>query len=900
MLALVATFLASLGASAPAGIRPADAATLVTAGYRDFQYGDPAAPGGDDVTAARNQSKLWFHDGRWFGVLFDNRTTVNAKFRIWRFDMATQDWTSTGVAVDDRNRSHADVLAIGNTLYVVSARAEGDPGTTGRDLRVYRYAYNAASRTYTLAAGFPKTIAGTGAGTGYATIAQETGRLWIAYPQGGKVRVTASTDSAATWSAPIDLPTMGNPIASDDVVAIAGMGGGTGVGVLWSNQSLTDDAFYFSAHVATDPTGTWKARETAPLANPGTLTYTADNHISLKTDASGDLIAAVKTGRDEDPGPNASDPLIAVFKRTGGPGAVGSWISRTVTTVALEGTRPVLVLNDQTAQAEVYLTYPTTFAEGQQKIHRRTAPLASLDFGTPSLGTEVIASSTETAINDATSTKQRSTASSGSLVVATNIPNLTYLHACLGGPCPVKPVADFTGTPTTGTAPLSVSFTDASTNSPTAWSWSFGDGTTSTARNPVKQYVDPGTYTVTLTASNAAGSSQKTRTAYIEVDEPPENLYVPIDPKRVLDTRTGVGLSASPFQANVPRTLSIAGANGIPGDAVAITGNLTVVSQTKGGFVSITKTPIANPTTSNLNFPVNDIRANGVTVPLNPSGDISIVYTAPAGATAHVLLDVTGYFRATDSAASFFALDPKRILDSRTGVGLPAGAFQANVPKTLSVAAANGIPADAQAITGNLTVVNQTKSGFVSITKTPIANPTTSNLNFPTGDIRANGVTVPLNASGDIAIVYKAPAGATAHVLLDVTGYFRVSASGASYVPLTPTRIVDTRSKLGLTSVLAAGTPRTFTVDTKGGIGTDAIAFTGNATVVNQTKGGFVSVTPSPVANPTTSTLNFPVGDIRANNFVVKVSAGGTDSVTYGGATSATTHFLVDVTGYYH
>ena len=898
VLLLIAIVLASLAAVTPSAAPSVAAATPVQAGYRDFQYGDPAAPGGDDVTAARMQSKLWFHDGRWFGVMFDNRTTPNARFRIWRMDMTTQDWTSTTVSVDDRNRSHADVLASSNTLYVVSARAEGPVGTTGRDLRIYKYTYNATTKAYVAVAGFPKVIAGTAAGTGYATIASENGRLWVAYPQGGAVRVSASSDNGVNWSAPFTLPTMGNPIASDDVVAIARLGNGAGVGVMWSNQNPTDDSFYFSAHVAGQPAATWRPRETAPLSNPGTVTYTADNHLSIKNDADGNLLAAVKTSRDADPSPNGGDPLIAVFKRTGALSSTGTWISRTVTTVTVEGTRPMLVIDDANAQANVYLTAPTSFAEGQQKIYRRTAPLSTLDFGTPSLGTAVIASADDVAINDATSTKQRATAASGQLIVATNIPTLRYMHACIGGPCPAKPVADFTATPTSGSAPLSVKFTDTSTKAPTSWAWSFGDGATSTAHNPVHQYADPGTYTVTLTATNIAGSSSKTRTSYIHVDVPPENLYFPISPKRVLDTRADLGL-ANAFVANVPRTLSVAGANGIPADAIAVTGNLTVVGQAKGGYLSITRSPTASPKTSTLNFPVNDNRANGVTVPLNGSGDLSIVYKSSTGTTTHVLLDITGYFRESSTGASFFTVDPTRVLDSRSDVGLK-DAFQANAPRTLSIAGSKGIPTDATAVTGNLTVVSQTKGGYLSITRTPTATPTTSTLNFPIGDNRANGVTVPLNGSGDLSIVYKSTAGATAHVLLDITGYFRASAAGATFVPVTPERIVDTRSGLGLSGKFASGTPRTWQVDGKGGVGSDAIAITGNVTVVGQTKPGYVSVTPNPVVAPATSTINFPVGDNRANNFVVKVSTTGKDSATSRGTGGGTTHLLVDVTGYYH
>ena len=72
------------------------------------------------------------------------------------------------------------------------------------------------------------------------------------------------------------------------------------------------------------------------------------------------------------------------------------------------------------------------------------------------------------------------------------------------------PAAGFTATPLSGTAPLTVQFTDSSTNTPASWSWDFGDGQTSITQNPSHQYTSAGTYTVTLTATNAGGSSTST------------------------------------------------------------------------------------------------------------------------------------------------------------------------------------------------------------------------------------------------------------------------------------------------------------------------------------------------------------------------------------------------------
>jgi PKD repeat protein len=97
--------------------------------------------------------------------------------------------------------------------------------------------------------------------------------------------------------------------------------------------------------------------------------------------------------------------------------------------------------------------------------------------------------------------------------------------AAVGGGGPPPPVADFSGTPTSGCAPLSVAFTDASTGDVTSWNWNFGDTGTSTAQNPNHTYTAAGTYTVTLTATGPGGSDGETKTGYITVTEVPVANY---------------------------------------------------------------------------------------------------------------------------------------------------------------------------------------------------------------------------------------------------------------------------------------------------------------------------------------------------------------------------------------
>ncbi|HTY14528.1 MAG TPA: PKD domain-containing protein [Methanoregulaceae archaeon] len=83
------------------------------------------------------------------------------------------------------------------------------------------------------------------------------------------------------------------------------------------------------------------------------------------------------------------------------------------------------------------------------------------------------------------------------------------------------PVANFTGTPTIGTLPLTVQFNDTSSNSPRAWVWDFGDGEFANIKNPVHTYNKVGSFNVTLVVVNTGGSSSLTRPAYITVTRSP-------------------------------------------------------------------------------------------------------------------------------------------------------------------------------------------------------------------------------------------------------------------------------------------------------------------------------------------------------------------------------------------
>ena len=102
-----------------------------------------------------------------------------------------------------------------------------------------------------------------------------------------------------------------------------------------------------------------------------------------------------------------------------------------------------------------------------------------------------------------------------------NIPNDCFAIEIAGGAGGPAPTADFSASVTDGPAPLLVAFSDLSIDTPTSWLWDFGDnGATSTEQSPTFEYVEPGSYSVSLTATNVTGSDTLVRSDYIFVPEP--------------------------------------------------------------------------------------------------------------------------------------------------------------------------------------------------------------------------------------------------------------------------------------------------------------------------------------------------------------------------------------------
>lgn len=142
----------------------------------------------------------------------------------------------------------------------------------------------------------------------------------------------------------------------------------------------------------------------------------------------------------------------------------------------------------------------------------------------------------------------------------------------------------------------------------------------------------------------------------------------------------------------------------------------------------------------------------------------------PAGAqfAARVLV---GPAAAASGPLDFYTLAPCRLADTRDPVGPRGGpALAAGARRALPVAGVCGVPAEARAVSLNLTVVNPAAGGHLTLFGS-VLPPATSTLNFAPGQTRANNAVVGLAADGSLAVVCGSLG--AAHLVLDVNGYFR-------------------------------------------------------------------------------------------------------------------------------
>lgn len=194
------------------------------------------------------------------------------------------------------------------------------------------------------------------------------------------------------------------------------------------------------------------------------------------------------------------------------------------------------------------------------------------------------------------------------------------------------PTAGFTFSPAAPKVGQGVTFTNTSSGMPTGFVWDFGDGTTSTAKNPTHNFSGTGTFTVSLTASNTLGSGSTSKP--VPVTAGTALKFYSVAPCRVIDTRS----PASPIAAGTQRWVQVAGRCGVPATAVAVAVNVAVTRPSAGGDISF----FAG--TSTVNFKTNQTRANNAVLPLTSTYYL-IAKAEMASGQVDLVVDVNGYYQ---------------------------------------------------------------------------------------------------------------------------------------------------------------------------------------------------------------------------------------------------------------
>ena len=296
---------------------------------------------------------------------------------------------------------------------------------------------------------------------------------------------------------------------------------------------------------------------------------------------------------------------------------------------------------------------------------------------------------------------------------------------------------------------------------------------------------------------------------------------------------------------------------------------------------------------------------NGTPATIITNTGSAITTTVPTGATTGTVQVAVGgnnLISNTDfqvvGPIQFVPVTPCRLVDTRKGNPIQGGTSQNFIIPQLGGC---NIPANAAAYSLNVTVVPHGTLGYLTIWPEGEIQPLVSTMNSPDGRIKANAAIVP---SGNNAVsVYVTD---TTDVILDIDGYFtQASSQTYEFYPLTPCRVVDTRSGsnepqgLGPPS-LQAQTQRDLPILSSPcltGI-TNPLAYSFNVTVVPNPAGqplGYLTVWPTGGSQPTVSTLNNPTATVVANAAVVPAASNGDiDVFAYN-----STDLIIDINGYF-
>lgn len=363
-----------------------------------------------------------------------------------------------------------------------------------------------------------------------------------------------------------------------------------------------------------------------------------------------------------------------------------------------------------------------------------------------------------------------------------------------------------------------------------------------------------------FTRDVAAGERVGGDVALPSADREP-STFVSLPSERIVDTRTDG--SSSPTPGSVRR---IAFGDAVPEGSTAVALYVGSARATTNGY--LTATPCgATSDASTVNYRAGRPIGAPTIVALGTDDEVCIF----SSGESDLVVDLQGAFTDASDGLRFEPLaTPERLVDTRDS------------PRPDEVVVA--VPAGSAAVAVNLTAVRASSTGFLSAY--PCGTPTdAANLNFGTGGAWAASAIVQVADDDTICV----RANVSTDIAVDITGTF-TSGPGLRFVPVAPTRAIDTRDATGGWSPIH-GSGQTFDV---GVAPATAEAVTGTLTIVNPLDDSFVSAEPC-TGSVATSSANARRGAVIANSATVGVTDDGRLCLTafFAG------HTLFDTTGWW-
>lgn len=407
---------------------------------------------------------------------------------------------------------------------------------------------------------------------------------------------------------------------------------------------------------------------------------------------------------------------------------------------------------------------------------------------------------------------------------------------------------------------------------------------------------------VAAAALTATGGGQSPVMAQIALGElgSAGELHV-VEPQRIVDTRTGIGVEAGPRPVRLAGRsfdAAVLGVGAVPSnldEVLAVLANITVTDATVPGYVSASPCCGDPVTASNINFSQGRTVANMALLLPGDDGRVRFTLAGPSAGTAQVIVDVFGWVSSSEHpvrGSRLVPVTPGRLLDTRQTEPLGPRSWRRINVRGADVRDANGavvvrdiVPASTNitAVMLNVTGINDragSQGTWLSLVPNRVTGgPSTSNLNLSADQVRGNLVVVPIAADGRVFLFNDS---STVDAIIDVVGYFEAGVPVATRVGrlqpmVAPFRVFDTRqpefgsSRLGANQAEPWDFAQVIASTTVDGMAIGAVqALLGNltATGFERQRGGpattYLTMYPGQ-ALPDTSNINLGVGEDVAN-----------------------------------